>query len=553
MVELRSQSLLRDIRQGAYARAFLASLGLTQEDMGKPLVGIANSWNELVPGHVHLRELARFVKDGIWAAGGTPLEFNTIALCDGIAQGRGMHYVLPSREVVAASVELTLEAHRLDGVVMLGSCDKIVPGMLLAAARCDIPTIFLTGGPMLPRSFEGEQWVASDVKEAIGRFTRGEIGEAEFRELEARTCASVGICNMMGTAMTMCCLAEAMGLALPGTATLSAVDSRRRTLAKEAGRRAVELIREDLRPSKILTQESLLNAVKVALALGGSTNTLIHLPALAGELGLELGLETFDELSRNTPLLTKCKPASKVTLTDFDEAGGVLALMGELRELLNLEVLTVSGKTLEELTREARSLNPAAIRPLSDPLSPEGGLAVLKGNLAPGGAVVKQSGVEPSMMVHSGPAKVFDSEEEVRDYLLQKDVRAGDVLVIRYEGPRGGPGMRELSIPAAILVGRGLGDKAAMVTDGRYSGATRGPCIGHVTPEAFEGGPLAAIRDGDIIDIDIPKRTLDVRLKEGELKERLKDFRPPEPRIKRGFLSFYSKHVRPSSEGASLR
>ncbi len=553
MAELRSQALLRDLRQGAYARAFLASLGLTPEDMGKPLVGIANSWNELVPGHVHLRELARFVKDGIWAAGGTPLEFNTIALCDGIAQGRGMHYVLPSREVVAASVELTLEAHRLDGVVMMGSCDKIVPGMLMAAARCDIPTIFFTGGPMLPRRTEGEQWVASDVKEAIGRLTRGEIGEAEFRELEASTCASVGICNMMGTAMTMCCLVEALGLSLPGTATLSAVDSHRGTLAKEVGRRAVELIREDLRPSRILTRESLLNAVKVALALGGSTNTLIHLPALAGELGLELGLGTFDELSRSTPLLTKCKPASKVTLTDFDEAGGVLALMGELRELLNLEVSTVSGKTLEELTREARSKNPAAIRSLSDPLSPEGGIAVLKGNLAPGGAVVKQSGVEPSMMVHSGPAKVFDSEEEAREYLLEKDVRAGDVLVIRYEGPRGGPGMRELSIPAAILVGRGLGDKVAMVTDGRYSGATRGPCIGHVTPEAFEGGPLAALRDGDVIDIDIPRRILNVRLEESELRERLKGFRPPEPRIKRGFLSFYSKHVGPSSEGAPLR
>ncbi len=552
MPKLRSQDVLRG-RTGAYARSLYRSIGFTDDDLAKPLIGIANSYSELNPGHAHLRTLAQAVKEGIWRAGGTPAEFNTIAPCDGIAQGFGMHYILPAREIVAASVELMAQSHSLDGLVMLCSCDKIVPGMLMATARLDLPTIFLTGGPMLPRHREGRDWVTCDVKEAIGRVTSGEIDEDEFQRIETETCASVGICNMMGTANTMCCLVEAMGLSLPKCATIPAVESRRLHLAKATGKRIVEMIEEDLRASQILTAQTLMNAVRVDLAIGGSTNTLLHLPALGEELGIDINLDLFDKLSKETPLLAKFKPASQYNLRDLDEAGGIPALLKILSPLLNLDQLTVTGKTLRDNLEGAQVLREDVIRPLDNPLAEEGGIAILKGNIAPLGAVVKVSGVNPKMRVHRGKAKVFNAEEEVRTELLSHKVQPGDVLVVRYEGPRGGPGMRELSIPAAVLVGMGLGDSVAMITDGRFSGATRGPCIGHISPEAAVGGPLAAVRDGDIIEIDIPNRSLNLRVSEEEIKRRLKDWKPPEPKIKKGFLRLYSQIVQSADKGATLK
>ncbi|GAB4352042.1 MAG: dihydroxy-acid dehydratase [Candidatus Abyssubacteria bacterium] len=534
--------------QDAYLRALYKAAGYSDDDLKKPLIAVANSWNELNPGHVHLRETAARVKEGIWRAGGMPAEFNTIGPCDGIAQGRGMHYILPSRDIVAASVECMAGAHQVDGIVFIGSCDKIIPGMLMAALRLDVPCIFFTGGIMLPRG----DTVTCDIKEAIGRFAAGEITQQDFTRIESETCASVGGCNMMGTASTMCCLLETLGLALPATTTLAAVDPARARLAREAGTLAVRLVKRNVRPSSILTRASFENAIRVLLAFGGSTNALLHLPSIAAEMNIHLPLEEFDRLSRTTPLLCRFKPASKLNLLDFHNAGGVPALMRELAPLLQLDRPTVSGKTLKQLVRSAKKADGTVIARLNTPLAKEGGIAILRGNLAPGGAVVKTSGVSQKMMTHRGPAVVFDSEEEVRAHLSTRKVKPGSVLVIRYEGPRGGPGMRELSIPAAMLVGMGLGDSVAMVTDGRYSGATRGPCIGHVCPEAADGGPLAIVHDGDIIEIDIPNRTLKVDLSKSEIKARLKRWRPPSPRMNKGFLSLYQRIVGSASTGARL-
>jgi len=549
--KLRSREIMEGLA-GAYPRALYRSMGFSDADLEKPLIAIANSWSEFTPGHFHLRELGRFVKDGVWAAGGMPVEFNTIAPCDGIAQGRGMHYILPSREVVAASVELMVEAHQCDGMVMLCSCDKIVPGMLMAAARLDIPTIFLTGGPMLPGKHQGRTIVLSDVKEAMGRLKAGEITEEEFQAIESYACPGPGSCAFMGTANTMACIAEAAGLSLPGCATIPAVDARRYRLARETGRRIVELVEERIKVSHILAEETFENGIRVAMAIGGSSNVLLHLPAIAAERGINISLDDFDRLSRETPLIAKFKPASSFNMLDFDEAGGVSAVLKVLAPLLHLDVKTVSGKTLRESLEGIKILRPEVIRALEDSIAPEGGIAILKGSLAPEGAVVKQSGVHPSMTKHTGPARVFECEEEVREQLLSKRVQPGDVLVIRNEGPRGGPGMRELSIPAAVLVGMGLGDAVATITDGRFSGATRGPCIGHVSPEAFVGGPIAVVRDGDMIEIDIPARRLDLRVPDEEIARRLAGWRPRSPAATTGFLGFYSRHVGPAERGVVL-
>jgi len=549
--KLRSRELLEGLT-GAYPRALYRAMGFSDDDLAKPLIAIVNSWNELNPGHFHLQSLARRVKEGVWAAGGMPVEFNTIAICDGIAQGRGMYYVLPSREVVAASIELMVEANRCDGLVMLCSCDKIVPGMLMAAARLDLPTIFLTGGPMRPWVRDGESLVLCDIKEGMGRLQAGAMDEKDFRLLEANACPGPGSCSMMGTASTMSCIVEALGLSLPGCATMPSLDARRFRLARQTGQRIVELTRINKKATTFLTPEAFENAIRLFLAVGGSTNALLHLPALAAELGRRLSLDTFDALSRQTPLLAKFKPASPFTIQDFDEAGGVGAVLKRLEPLLHLEVETVSGETLGERLKKATVQRPEVIRPLDDPLAPEGGIAILKGNLAPRGAVVKQSGVVPQMLYHRGPARVFESEEGVRDCLLAGQVQKGDVLVIRNEGPRGGPGMRELSIPAAMLVGMGLGDWVAMVTDGRYSGATRGPCIGHVSPEAAAGGPIAVVRDGDEIEIDIPRRRLELLVPKEELTARLESWSPRTPPIRKGFLGFYAAHVTSADKGAVL-
>jgi len=536
----------------SYARSLYRASGYTSSDLDKPLIAVANSWTEANPGHYHLRELAQYVKNGILFAGGMPVEFNTIAPCDGIAQGRGMHYVLPSRDIIAASVELMIQAHQFDAVVMLCSCDKIIPGMLMAALRCNIPTIFLTGGTMLPFSSEDSVMVACDVKEAIGAYKSGKINEQELAYIESNACCSPGLCSMMGTASTMSCIVEALGLSMPGCSTMLAVSSAKKTSARLTGEQIMKVLENDLTPRKIVTKASIHNAIKVGVSIGGSTNMLLHITAMAKEIGIEIPLILFDKISRETPLLAKFKPASKFTLLDFHQAGGVPALMKEMEPILELDLPSVTCMTIHENVSSASVTHRGVIHSLDNPIAPEGGIAVLYGSLAPKGAVVKQSAVNPKMMVHSGTAKVFDSEEDVREYMSSKQVLPGDVLVIRYEGPKGGPGMRELSIPAALLIGMGLGDSVAMITDGRYSGASRGPCIGHVCPEAADGGPIALIQDGDIIDIDIPNRRLDIRLSETELQNRKTNWKPKAPKISGGFLDIYSKMVSGADEGAVL-
>ncbi|MSP13545.1 MAG: dihydroxy-acid dehydratase [Chloroflexi bacterium] len=548
---LRSQEMLSGIA-GAYPRALFKAVGLGREDLRKPVIAIANSWNEMLPGHFHFRALAKSIKEGVLAAGGAPLEFNTIAICDGIAQGPGMHWVLASREIIAASVELMVEAYQVDGLVCICSCDKIVPGMLMAAARLNIPTIFLTGGPMAKGSYRGQPIILSDVKEAMGKVKAGRMTMEELTEVEESACPGAGACGFMGTANTMCCFVEGVGLSLPGCATMGATDARRPELARATGARAVELVRAGIRTREILTGAALENGIRLALSVGGSTNTVLHTLALARDLGLPLGLNDWDRLSQQTPLLAKFKPASPLTVTDLDEAGGVTAVYSVLAPLLHLEALTVTGRTVGENIAGAGVLRQDVIHPLEAPLAPEGGVAVLYGSLAPQGAIVKQSAVSPAMLHHTGPAVICESEEAVRQRLMSGEVRAGDVLVIRYEGPRGGPGMRELSIPAAMLVGMGLGDSVAMVTDGRYSGATRGPCIGHVTPEAFMGGPLALVQEGDLIEIDIPGRRLDVLVAAEELEARRRDWLPPARMALKGFLAHYAEHVSSASLGAIL-
>ena len=548
----RSRKTLEGI-DGTYARSLYRASGFTDSDLKKPLVAIANSWTEANPGHSHLRELARHVRSGILAAGGTPVEFSTIAPCDGIAQGEGMHYILPSREIIAASVELMIQAHQFDGMVMLCSCDKIIPGMLMAAIRCEIPTIFLTGGTMLPFDSPDGVMVACDVKEAIGKYKSEKIDESELARIEVNACGSAGACSMMGTANTMSCIVEALGLSMPGCATMLAVSSGKMASARIAGEQILRIMAEELTPRKIVTEASIHNAIRVGVSVGGSTNMLLHIPAIAREAGISISMDLFDRLSRETPLLAKFKPASQFSILDFHEAGGVPALMRELESLLTLDLPTVTGKTLRENLSQSCITRREVIHSIDDPIAPEGGIAVLYGSLAPKGAVVKQSAVDPQMLVHSGPAKVFDCEEDVRDYMSAKSVKPGDVLIIRYEGPRGGPGMRELSIPAAMLIGMGLGNSVAMITDGRYSGASRGPCIGHVCPEAAVGGPIALAQDGDIIEIDIPNRRLDIRVSESELQERRSKWNPKPLEKRSGFLELYGRIVTGADEGAILK
>ena len=480
---------------GAYPRALYRSMGFVDADFEKPLIGVANSWSEVDPGHFHLRALAEWVKEGVREAGGAPAEFNTVAPCDGIAQGQGMHAILPLRDVIAASVELMALANRFDGLVMLCSCDKIVPGMLIAAARLNVPTIFVLGGPMAPGSVadsatgEPRAIILSDVKEAMGRYKAGRITEDEFYQIECRACGGPGACGFMGTANTMACIVETLGLTLPGCATLPALDPAREELCRATGRRIVDLVRENVRAGAMFTQESLENAVRVTLALGGSTNATLHLPAVAHEVGADITPDTFDRLGRTTPLIAKFAPASRLTVVDLHAAGGVPAVLNVLSPLLAGDAPTVDGRTVGEIAVESHVFRDDVLHSLDAPLASEGGIVVLRGTLAPDGAVVKQSAMAPAMLRHIGPARVFESEDEVRDSLTARAIHPGDVLVIRNEGPAGGPGMRELSIPAAMLVGMGLGESVAMITDGRYSGATRGPCIGHVCPEASRGRP----------------------------------------------------------------
>ncbi len=535
-------------------RSLFKAMGLTPFEIDRPIIGIANSANELIPGHLHLNELAEAVKAGVRLAGGTPLAFSTIGVCDGIAMGHaGMRYSLPSRELIADSVELTARACPFDGLVLVGNCDKIVPGMLMAMLRLDIPAIYLSGGPMLAGCFEDRSVDLVTVFEGVGAQRRGTMSDDAFQALEDGACPGVGSCSGMFTANSMNCLAEVLGLALPGNGTIPAVSAARRRLAKEAGMRILSLVREDLRPRAVATEAAFRNTICAEMALGSSTNTVLHLPAIAAEAGRRLPLELFNELSRVTPNLCRIAPAGPHHLEDLDRAGGIPAVLRELSRkdgLLSLEAATVSGRTIGEIAAGASVRNAAVIRPPERPYSEDGGLAILYENLAPEGAVVKKSAVDPAMLSHAGPARVFDSEEAAMEAILEGGIRTGDVVVIRYEGPKGGPGMREMLSPTSALAGVGLDREVALITDGRFSGGTRGAAIGHVSPEAQEGGVIAALEDGDVIRIDIPNRALDVRLTPEQIEARLARWTQPPFRVREGYLHRYARQVTSAGTGA---
>ncbi|MFB0544758.1 MAG: dihydroxy-acid dehydratase [Asgard group archaeon] len=530
---MRSETVMKGLDR-APNRALLHAVGLSGDDFEKPLVAVVNSWNEIVPGHIHLRQISEAVKSGIRAAGAVPLEFNTIGICDGIAMGHvGMKYSLPSRELIADSIELMVEAHRFDAMVLIPTCDKIVPGHLMATARLDIPSIVVTGGPMLPGDYRGQPVDVITVFEAIGWYDAGKIDEKELAYIESVACPGPGSCAGLFTANTMACLTEALGMSLPSCASIHAVDSAKVKIARESGKRIVGIIKEELIPSKIMTREAFENAMMVDMAIGGSTNTVLHLPAIALELDIKLPLELFDEISRKTPHICDLRPGGPYTMLDFHKAGGMPAILKRLEKMLNLDVLSCAGKTLKELVKNYEVGDGDIIRPVETPVHKEGGIAVLKGNIAPRGAVVKQIAVAPEMMEHEGPAKVYNSEEEAVEAIKNGEIDRGNVVVIRYEGLKGGPGMREMLAPTALITGMGLSDSVALITDGRFSGGTRGPCIGHIMPEAAEKGPIAAIENEDIIKIDIPKRKLEIKLTETEIKERLTKIKPPKRSLKK--------------------
>jgi dihydroxy-acid dehydratase len=536
---LKSDSVKRGIEKAPH-RALFKSLGLDDDDIAKPLIGIANSYTNIVPGHIHLRTLGEAVKEGILSAGGTPFEFNTIAVCDGIAMGHeGMRYSLPSREIIADSVEIMLQAHSLDGLVMISNCDKITPGMLMAAARVNIPAIMVTGGPMAAGRYRGKKISYSVMPEALGQVAAGKMTEGELLEMESNACPGCGSCSGMFTANTMACMTEALGLSLPYCATSLANSAFKARLARASGKQIIKLVQDDLKPSQILTKEAFQNAIALDMALGGSTNTTLHLPAIAREAGINLPLSTFDEIGRKVPHLCSMIPSGIYALEDLDAAGGVPAVMHELSNLLHTELPTVSGKTVSENIKDAQVIDREVIHSLSNPVHKEGGIAILTGNLAPKGSVIKTAGVSPKMQKHTGPAKVYDSEKDALTAIRGKEIKTGDVVIIRYEGPRGGPGMPEMLFPTATIAGMGLAESVALITDGRFSGATRGGSIGHVAPEAFDGGPIAVIQNGDTITIDIPNRVLKVELTDNELKARLAAWKPRPPKISRGILSRY--------------
>jgi dihydroxy-acid dehydratase len=536
-------------------RSLLKADGYTDEELSRPIIGVANSANEIVPGHINLNRIADAVKAGIRMAGGTPMEFSTIGVCDGIAMGHtGMKYSLVSREVIADSVEIMAIAHQFDGIVMVGSCDKIVPGMLMALLRLNIPGLIVSGGPMMCGYMDkGKAVDLISVFENVGKASREEIDEKTLKALEDEACPGAGSCSGMFTANSMNCLSEAIGLALPGNGTIPAVHARRMRLAKYTGMKSVELVENDIKPRDIAGKESFRNAICVDMAIGASTNTVLHLPAIAKEAGINLGLEIFDELSRITPNICKLSPASAQHIQDLDLAGGIPAMMKELakKNLLNLDVNTVSGKKLREIIEQAEVVDRNIIKDINEPYSAKGGIAVLKGSLAPEGAVVKQSAVSEKIMKFRGPARVFDSEEEAMEAILADKVGKGDVIVIRYEGPKGGPGMREMLSPTSAVSGKGLGEKVALLTDGRFSGGTRGLCIGHISPEAAEGGPMAFVKDGDIIEIDVPERRLNINIEKEEMETRKKQYKKPEKEIK-GVLARYSRLVKSANTGAVL-
>ncbi|MGB9902431.1 dihydroxy-acid dehydratase [Methanothrix sp.] len=533
-------------------RALLKAMGITDDEIKRPFIGVANSANEFIPGHIHLDRIAEAVKAGIRIAGGVPFEFQTIGVCDGIAMGHGgMRYSLPSRELIEDSIEIMAQAHQLDGLVLIPTCDKIVPGHLMAAGRLDLPTIVVTGGPMLPG------FACDRELDLINVFEEWQKGGEAIPILEDLACPGAGSCAGLFTANSMACMTEALGLSLPGCATAHAVDARKMRIAKLSGMKIVELVKKGLTARKIVTRESFENAVRVDMAIGGSTNTALHLPAIAAEFDIDLELDLFDRLSRETPHLVNLRPGGPYHMLDLDRAGGIPAVMHRLSSRLDLSVLTVTGKTLGAVLAEFKPVNPKTnaevIATLEKPVHPEGGIAILRGSLAPEGSVVKQTAVSNKMLVHKGPAVVYDSEEESMKGILSGEVRAGDVVIIRYEGPKGGPGMRETLAPTSAIAGAGLSESVALITDGRFSGGTRGPCIGHVSPEAAVGGPIALVENGDLVSIDIPNRRLDLLVDEDVLEKRRAAWKPPEPKVRGGVLDRYRKSVTSASKGGVLR
>jgi len=537
-------------------RALFKAMGYTDEEIERPLIGVANSKNEIVPGHIHLDKIAEAVKAGIRMAGGTPVEFGTIGVCDGIAMGHmGMNYSLATRELIADSCEAMGLAHSFDGMVFIPNCDKIVPGMLMAAARINVPTVVISGGPMLSIMHKGKQLDLNSVFEAVGACKAGLMTEDEVREYEDYACPGCGSCSGMFTANSMNCLTEVLGLGLPGNGTIPAVYAERIRLAKHAGMKVMELVEKGIKPLDILKQEAFNNALTVDMALGCSTNSVLHLPAIAHEAGIEINLDIINEISARVPNLCKLAPAGHHHMQDLYAAGGVQAVMKELtrKGLLSTDIITVTGRTVAENIKNAEILDNDVIRSVDNPYSQTGGIAILKGNIARDGAVVKRSAVAPEMLVHKGPARVFDSEDEAIEAIYGRRINKGDVVIIRYEGPKGGPGMREMLSPTSAIAGMELDKYVALITDGRFSGASRGASIGHVSPEAFEGGLIAAVREGDIISIDIPSGKLNVEVSDVELFERMKGWTAPKPRITTGYLGRYARMVSSASTGAVLK
>jgi dihydroxy-acid dehydratase len=554
---MRSDTIKKGFQRAPH-RGLLRACGLSDADIEKPFVGIANSFCEIVPGHVHLNKVGRMVKEAVSGAGGTAFEFNTIAVCDGVAMGHtGMKYSLASREIIADSVETMARAHCFDGLICIPNCDKIIPGMLMAAVRLNIPTIFISGGPMKAgRTKKGKTVDLISIFEGIAQFNAGNITEDELKELEIAGCPTPGSCSGMFTANSMNCLCEAIGMALPGNGTILAVDPKRQQLYQAAGKQIMTLIEKDIKPLDIINEKSLDNALVLDMAMGGSTNTVLHSLAVASEAGIKYDLERINAISVGCPNICRVSPSSKFHVEDVDAAGGISAILKEISKVPNLlstDCLTVTGRTLGENIADARIKNTDVIRPLDNAYSKTGGLAILRGNLAPDGCVVKTAGVAEGMLTHSGPAVIFESQEEACEGILAGKVKEGDVVVIRCEGPKGGPGMQEMLSPTSYIMGAGLGESVALITDGRFSGGTRGACIGHISPEAAVGGPIGLLKDGDTIEIDIPNNTISVKLSDAELAERKKAWKRPKPRITKGCLAKYASMATSADTGAVLK
>ena len=552
---MRSDRMKKGLERAPH-RSLLKALSYTDEEIKRPIIGIANSFNEVIPGHAHLGGIAEAVKAGVRMAGGTPMEFNTIGVCDGIAMGHeGMKYSLPSREIIADSVEIMATAYPFDGMVFVCDCDKIIPGMLMAMLRVNVPSILISGGPMLAGWYKNKQIDLITVFEGVGARSAKKISEKEMCEIESEACPGCGSCSGMFTANSMNCISEALGLSLPGNGTIPSVMAKRFRLAKESGMAVMELVKKDVKPRDIAGKKAFENAITVEMALGSSTNTVLHLPAIANEAGIKLELDIFNKISSRTPNLCRISPAGSQHMEDLDRAGGISAVMSELckKDLLHTDIKTVSGRTVRSIAGEGKNLDTDVIRPIDRPYTKDGGLVILHGNIAKDGAVVKKSAVAENMLKHEGPARVFDSEESAMKAIMERKIKKGDVVVIRYEGPKGGPGMREMLGPTAAIAGAGLDKEVALITDGRFSGGTRGAAIGHVSPEAAEKGAIAAVRNGDRIRIDIPGKRLELLVSEKEIKSRLAKWKQPECRVKTGYLYRYAKQVTSASTGAIFK